>query len=366
MIDSVYSALDAYKRQGRINVPAALSSLPDWDVAKEAVARRTALTAETEFLIDCFALANSKLGRLLENRKKMDVTWDDIFRLIEECRNEARVYWESHRRVVSPVECFELRMRTYLAKCVWYYHTRGADTYAAYNDLKEQYLQAHTVSDSVKHFLAEPPVYFFIPEFIRGITPDVIQVMATTCEWSQKGFIAGGSAGSIVVRREFQLLGFESFVCYTENGTTNWVSDHFVEALENVKPELAVFLRDPVNLDYCTEDVCYGIMTQRALYFWGPQGSSIDPRQLPMSVLHDLMSESMCNGLTAQPAKFYSGVQLHGEVMHFLEDITEEMYDHFGWHGGSVLSYRIATQGFPRDENVTDEQLSVDDWKCTE
>ena len=73
MIDSIYEILDAYKRQGRINVPAAMCAIhmPD-----QSEVKRTALTPEMEFIIDSVALCNGRIGKYLSNRKS--VTWPEL------------------------------------------------------------------------------------------------------------------------------------------------------------------------------------------------------------------------------------------------------------------------------------------------
>lgn len=363
MINSVYDALDAYKRQGRINVPAALHSMMDYDLSKETAARRTALTPETEFLIDCFALANGKLGRLLEEEQRDLVVWSDIFTLLDECRRECQEYWESFHRKIPFVYDLYHQLRNYIAKCVWYYRFRRDEDTPTYEGLLDKYVSTHSVPRYVEVSLRDAPVYRFIPEFIRGITTSTFAEMQNTCEWSYHGFAVGDDYRQFAMRREFLMFGLEAFVCYREGDKMYWASDHFGSAMSTDKPSLAAFLCNPGDPTQWCEDVCYGVMTRRALYFWGTGGVEFDPRQLPLAVLHELMSESSCNGLNSAPAKFYSGIREHGEVYEARLDITKEMYDHFGWHGGSVLSYRIATQGCPRDAFITDAQLAVNDWK---
>lgn len=340
MISSVYETLDAYKRQGRINVPAAMAAI---NMPDQSTVRREALTPELEFTIDTLALCNARFGKILSNRQS--VTWNDLRTMFRLCEASCIDYWECKGWQVPETEELYEMMREYLVQCVksldqnskkgltpdWRVQTIGRSL--GYDDQRIKWAE-------------EVAPWVFLPQFIAGFTDDDIVKIYKMQHSMWDGFsVTQGNYSRIHCLSEFAYQDITFAVSFIHGGEERYYHNGARIMIMEEYPSLIDWCYDPANPAAMVDDeggrgLVYIMSTNRAIYFYGPNGAQIPLPRISSKILATACDHFSYEAKGTSPL-FYSGLIFEeGGIVSAKEDITGAIYELVRFTGATMEDFK--------------------------
>lgn len=352
MINSIYETLDAYKRQGRINVPAAMKTLRQSD---ETEARRTAIDPEMEFTIDALALCNSCLGKYINQRPQ--VTWKALRETLLLCRARARDYWECKGWQVPIAEELVERMRQYMGLCTASYYEKRREEQGWFDRSVTTFGQVIGAPEDAVRWIQRNGLWLFLPECIRGLRDDDLSYMFEMYDHVRDGYaVEPGNYQRIYYKSEFDLFEIYSKVSFTRDGVpfATYYATTFEEAIRQEFPALHRWCYDPANPEYhidgiTSDSVLYMVVTNRAIYFFGPGGKVFPAPQIPWELLWNTWLDVECCAGHCVP-HYYTGAVIdpRSGTLTATEEITQGIFERVGYVDGGLATFDYAMKAFNR------------------
>lgn len=340
MINSIYETLDAYKRQGRINVNAAMSTLCISEVSE---ARRRALTVEDEFTIDAMALCNSSLGKYFGNRH--DVTWDRLRTMFRTCEIECADYWQCKGWSVPELECLQDHLREYTVQCV-----RALDANRTPKPTTDWQIanigERDGYDEKAIKWVTEVGPWIFLPQYIVGLTTEDIQTMFKMYAAMKDGFaVRAGDYSHIYCTSEWDYQGIQFSVSYIHGGeervqhTGGWMT------IEEECSKLRSWYLDPANpashvKDGKHEGIIYAISTNSAIYFYGEGGAELSATEVSDMLLAWTWYDTGYAPNMRVP-KYYTGLTFNPDgTVTAKKEVTQSIYTRLGYEGGGDQAFK--------------------------
>lgn len=318
MINSVYDVLDAYKRQGRINLQAAKRCLPGLGNTDNAWLKQEAAVPSIEFLVDCYSVANSLIGQMIRRGNTHGEDWYGIENAIKSAIATTECVWEGQgRKAVLGLPVHD-SIRDYIAQCIWLYRSGGKDEWREYADLSKQTVQKFERGDpEFSEFLSSKALIYFLPMFINGLTERNMEQIHCAYQWAQRGWLDADLRALHVLP---WYRGWKNaFFCQfddSKTGETLVVSDAQMDYLRQQEPSIYEWMLNPVDLSLCAPGRIYGIVTSEIVVSW------VGGKTVNAHYFDDLDYCTVRSLRGLNPGRYVSGVTSGADGFRFLSDIS--------------------------------------------